>query len=207
MSAAAARAGRRRHRGPALGALLLAATLALGAGFGWFVHDALQPPGMPGHADGIVALTGGSGRVEVALSLLASGHAGRLLISGVNPSLDLARLARASGLHVPAGLASGAISLGHAATTTTGNAAEAAAWARENGLHSLIVVTAGYHMRRALLDIGEALPGVRLTACPVLPPAMLRPASPGTLRLLLTEYLKWLAVAAWHAATHARETV
>ncbi|WP_428376172.1 YdcF family protein [Lichenicoccus sp.] len=203
MSAAQVRPRRR----PVLGVLLLAAGLAFGSGFVWFAHDALQPPGKPGQADGIVALTGGSGRIEVALSLLASGHAGRLLISGVNPSLDLARLAYASGLHVPAGVASGAISLGHAATTTTGNAEEAAAWARANKLHSLIVVTAGYHMRRALIEIGAALPGVRLAADPVLPPALLRPASFGTLRLLLTEYLKWLAVEIGHAATHPREIV
>nr|WP_321983695.1 ElyC/SanA/YdcF family protein [uncultured Lichenicoccus sp.] len=189
---------------PALGALLFAAGLAWSGGFVWFAHDALQPPPPAGQADGIVALTGGSGRIEVALSLLAAGHAGKLLISGVQPGLDLARLAYASGLHVPAGLPHDAISLGHTATTTTGNAAEAAAWARGNRLHSLIVVTAGYHMRRALIEIGAAVPGVRLAAYPVRPPALLRPVSPGTLRLLLVEYLKWLAVEIDYAAMHPR---
>ncbi|TLU73459.1 YdcF family protein [Lichenicoccus roseus] len=174
--------------------LVLLTGLALGAGFAWFAHDALQPSGLPGQADGIVALTGGSGRIELALSLLEGGHAHRLLISGVRPSLDLNRLARASRLHIPEGTAPAAIAIGHDATTTSGNAAETASWARANDLHSLIVVTAGYHMRRALAEIGAALPGVRLMPCSVQPPALLRPFSPGTLRLLLVEYLKWLAV-------------
>ena len=192
-----------RQPRPATG-LLLVLGLALGAGFAWFAHDALQPAAMPGRADGIVALTGGSGRIELALSLLESGHARKLLISGVRPSLDLDRLARASGLHIPQGTALAAIAIGHDATSTIGNAAETASWARANGLHSLIVVTAGYHMRRALVEIGAFLPGVRLEPCSVQPPALLRPFSPGTLRLLLVEYLKWLAVEFGQAVTALR---
>ena len=52
--------------------LLLAAALAvvaLGAGFGWFAAVAGQPGAPPPASDGIVVLTGGAGRVELALRL------------------------------------------------------------------------------------------------------------------------------------------
>ena len=39
-------------------------------------------------------------------------------------------------------------------------------------MHSLIVVTAGYHMPRALAELRRALPDVTLYPVPVQPPAM-----------------------------------
>lgn len=175
------------------GAVLLAA-LALGwcAGFAWFAYAATRPaPAVPA-ADGIVVLTGGVGRIEAGLDLLRRDRARLLLISGVSEHLELDQVARAAGRSVPPGLGE-RISLGHSATTTVGNAMETASWARANGLHSLIVVTAGYHMRRALAEIGTALPDVALHPDPVQPPAMSRPDL-WTLRLLAAEYSKWLAV-------------
>ncbi len=143
-------------------------------------------------SDGIVVLTGGAGRVEAGLDLLERGRAPLMLISGVAAHLGLDQVVRAVGRSVPPGL-SGRISLGHDAATTVGNAMETASWARANGLHSLIVVTAGYHMRRALAEIATALPDVALHPDPVQPPAMTRPDL-RTLRLLAEEYSKWLAV-------------
>ena len=189
-----------------LATLALLLVLAWSAGFGVFAWRASCPATMPPPADGIVVLTGGANRIEAGLSLLAGERAHRMLISGVRPSLDLDALMHASGLHVPPrpGLAE-RITLGHVATSTYGNAAETAGWARANGLRSLIVVTAGYHMQRALAEIGSALPDVALWAYPVLPPAMLRPGSFGTLRLLVSEYDKWLVVASGLAdAAHLR---
>ena len=61
-------------------------------------------------------------------------------------------------------------------------------------MRRLIVVTAGYHMPRALLEIGRALPGVALYPAPVQPPAMRGPLDLGTARLLANEYDKLLAV-------------
>lgn len=192
----------------ALAAILLVLIVAWGIGLAMFGWRATRPPGPPPQADGIVVLTGGAGRIEAALSLLAGNRARVMLISGVNPSLDLNELMHASGLRLPrdvdgradagAGRDGGMarrIALGYVATTTFGNAAETAAWARANGLHSLIVVTAGYHMQRALAEIRAALPDASLLAYPVLPPALLRPGSIGTLRLLVSEYNKWLLVA------------
>ena len=187
------------HRQPAR---LLVAVLALllvgawSAGFAVFAWRATRPPGPPPRADGIVVLTGGAARLEAGLFLLGAGRGQLMLISGVSSSLDLDSLMWAAGLRLPRGrnLAE-RITLGHVATSTVGNAAETAAWARAHNLHSLIVVTAGYHMQRALAEIAAALPDTMLHPYPVLPPALLRPASFGTLRLLASEYDKWLLVA------------
>ncbi|MBE7209569.1 MAG: YdcF family protein [Gluconacetobacter diazotrophicus] len=152
----------------------------------------MRPPPARLHADGIVVLTGGARRIEAALTLLRQDRAGVMLISGVPEQLSLSELLDAAGLRAGPALA-GRIALGHNATTTVGNAVETASWARANDLHSLIVVTAGYHMRRALAEIGTALPEAVLYPYPVQPPALNR-ASLSTLRLLATEYTKWLAV-------------
>ena len=185
--------GRRSWRRAArlAGALALVAVLAWGAGLAWFVHAALQPGEAPPEADGIVALTGGAERIELALRLLAEGRARLLLVSGVSPSAELGELARRAG--VDAGPLAARVTLGRQARSTLGNAAETAAWARANGVRSLIVVTAGYHMPRALAEIGWALPEVTLYPAAVLPPA-LRARGPATLRLLASEYTKWLLV-------------
>ena len=171
--------------------LTLPALLALAwaAGFAWFLHAAWVTVEPPAAADGIVALTGGAERVATALKLLAEGRARVLLVSGVGGAADFADLARHAG--VDAAL-SGRVTLGRAAASTRGNAAETAEWARANGLHSLIVVTAGYHMPRALAELSRALPKVTLYPVPVLPPAMRQPGLTA-LRLLAGEYTKWLA--------------
>lgn len=142
-------------------------------------------------ADGIVALTGGADRVETALHLLESGAAPLLLISGVGRGADLAELLR--GVRLSPGQTE-RVTLGRVATTTLGNAEETAAWAQAHDIRSLLVVTAGYHMPRALLEIGRALPGVRLLAVPVRPPALRGRVDVATVRMLANEYDKYLAV-------------
>jgi uncharacterized SAM-binding protein YcdF (DUF218 family) len=143
-------------------------------------------------ADGIVVLTGGAERIETALRLLAQGRAPVLLVSGVGRGTELAEMAHRVQLD-PALLAE-RVTLGRTATTTIGNAAETAAWAQAHMVRRLIVVTAGYHMPRALLEIGYALPGVALYPAPVQPPAMRGPLDFGTTRLLASEFDKLLAV-------------
>jgi uncharacterized SAM-binding protein YcdF (DUF218 family) len=174
------------------------------AGFAWFCRDATLPAAPVPESDGIVVLTGGTGRIDAALDLLSAGRARLMLISGVSEGLDLAALLRAANRAEDPSL-DGRIALGHTATSTVGNAIETASWARANGLHSLIVVTAGYHMRRAMAEIGTALPEVTLRADPVRPPALTR-FGPGTLRLLASEYTKWLLVAfGLTGSAHLRE--
>lgn len=171
------------------GLLLLAGSCAWGAGFAWFTLAVRQPGAIPARADGIVALTGGAGRIETALRLLAEDRAPLLLVSGVARGVDLAELARRADLD-PAALAA-RVTLGRVATTTVTNAAETARWAHAHGVRTLIVVTSGYHMPRALLEIGRALPDVALHPAPV---ALSSPRGTGAARLLAAEFDKLLAV-------------
>ena len=175
-----------------LGAGVLGLAALWGVGFADFSHAARQPGPPPPPADGIVALTGGADRIETALRLLADGHAPLLLVSGVGRGTDLAEVAHRVRLD-PARLA-GRVTLGREATTTLGNAAETAAWARAHGIRRLIVVTAGYHMPRAVLEIRRVLPDVALYPVPVLPPALRGAMDGATVRMLASEYDKLLAV-------------
>jgi uncharacterized SAM-binding protein YcdF (DUF218 family) len=190
-----------------IGALVL-----LGVGFLWFlgaIRAEAEAPGRP--TDAIVVLTGGQDRIETALVLLEAGAAPRLLVSGAAPRLTPAELLRANGRD-PATLA-GRIALGHAAATTAGNAVEAAAWLRTEAtvgrpVRSLRVVTAGYHMPRAMLELRRALPGVELLAHPVRPAALSGGALPRsrTIRLVGGEYVKYgLALVGLASLVPARE--
>ncbi len=194
MAAAAALTGR-RSAALAAGVALLLALTGLGAGFAAFVAAAARPAAAPKAADGIVALTGGAERVETALRLLAAGHAPLLLVSGVAHGPTLAELARLGEVD-PAPL-HGRVTLGRAATTTAGNAAETAAWAQANDIHTLIVVTAGYHMPRALLELQRAMPDTHLIPFPVRPTGRQAKAR---LRLLAVEYAK--LIGAWLGLSH-----
>jgi len=181
-----------------LPALLLA---AWASGFAWFVHLAVETTAPPPAADGIVALTGGAERVETALRLLAHGRARLLLVSGVGGAADFLELAHRAG--VPASLAD-QVTLGRAAASTRGNAEETADWVQQKKIRSLIVVTAGYHMPRALAELGRALPGVALYPVAVLPPALRDGGGTAALRLLAGEYTKWLAAEAGLTALVSR---
>ncbi len=167
-------------------ALPLGLVLAYAIGFAWFLRQAAAMPDLPGQADAIVVLTGGPDRIEAGLRLLVAGRAPRLLISGLGGGATLAEPARRAGLD-PAVLA-GRVTLGRRATTTRTNAEETAQFVADHDLHSLILVTAGYHMPRALLELGRAVPGVSLYPAPVPP----REGRGPSWRLLMEEYSKWL---------------
>ncbi len=169
-------------------AVLGGAALAWLAGFAWFVLRVGQSPVAPPAADGIVALTGGAERVRAGLLLLSDRRAEHLLVTGIGGHAGFRDLAREAGLD-PGPLAN-RVTLGSGAASTRGNADEIAAWARANGLHSLIVVTASYHMPRALAEISRALPDVALYPAGVSPPRAGEWF--GRARLLAEEYTKYL---------------
>jgi uncharacterized SAM-binding protein YcdF (DUF218 family) len=135
------------------------------AGFIWFMQSTRRSPEPPPHTDGIVALTGGAGRVELALHLLASGQAEKLLVSGIGARTELNALGRLAGIDT--GPLAERITLGRFAASTHGNGLETAAWAEQNRIASLVVVTAAYHMPRALTELRQALPQVRIFPLPV----------------------------------------
>jgi uncharacterized SAM-binding protein YcdF (DUF218 family) len=189
-----------RRRRAALWRLLPALLVTAGAlwgfgllGFSLWVYN-LTPPALLPYADGIVVLTGGDDRIGAALALLAAHDAPALLVSGTAPGTYLGDLTPDNA--AAATRYAGEITLGHMAETTHENAAEIAAWARARHAHSLIVVTADYHMPRAMLEIRRALPQLRLTPDPVRPPAMAEPWQFSTIRLLALEYSKFLVVRA-----------
>ena len=96
------------------------------------------------------------------------------------------------------------VTLGHAAQSTSGNAAETAPWARAHHMRQLIVVTAGYHMPRALLEVGRALPDIELQAVAVQSPALRSAPPAASVRVLAAEYDKLLAV--WFGLSRLLET-
>jgi uncharacterized SAM-binding protein YcdF (DUF218 family) len=167
---------------------------AWGVGFLAFmvVVWAESPPNPIPHADGIVALTGGDGRVSAALALLAERAAPALLISGAGRGTYLGDFTADDAL--AATRYASEITVGHAALTTEGNAVETAAWANARHMRALIIVTADYHMPRASLEIQRCLPEVRLIEVPVRPPAISHLFGLPTLRLLAVEYSKYLVV-------------
>jgi uncharacterized SAM-binding protein YcdF (DUF218 family) len=187
--------GRRRLRQAAL--ILGLPLFLLASGFAWFVLRAAAEPEAPlRHTEGIAVLTGGADRVQTGLRLLEEGLADRLLISGTHQSVTLPDLARAASMDAgPLVPLAERITLGREAATTRGNAQEVAEWARSLGLRSLRVVTAGYHMPRALLELRRALPEAELVPHPV-QPAALRGSDAvtrgRTWRLLASEYAKFV---------------
>ena len=149
------------------------------------------------HTDAIIVLTGGSERMATGVTLLVSGRAERLFVSGVYQGADKAGILRAAHASraIPPELES-AIFLGYYADDTIGNAAETAAWVASQDIHSLRLVTAAYHMRRSLLEFRHAMPGIQIIPHPVFPDSV-RSRDwwrwPGTAALLATEYSKYLA--------------
>lgn len=172
-------------------AALLGGGALWGVGFARFNSIARHTGAPPAVADGIVVLTGGADRIEAALHLLIEGRAPYLMVSGVARGADMADLTRRVPLDADQ---ASRVTLGHAAQNTSGNAAEMAPWARAHNMRRLIVVTAGYHMPRALLEVKRTLPDVELQAVAVQSPALRNAPPAASVRVLASEYDKLLAV-------------
>ena len=144
--------------------LLMAWTVGLFAFAARIVRSTPAPE--PAQAQGIVALTGISTlRIAAAMKLLEDGKGTRLLVSGVNREAsraDIRSVAKA-----PGRLYDCCVDLGFSAENTIGNARETQAWAHAYGFNRLIVVTADYHMPRAVLELHSALPDAQIQPYPV----------------------------------------
>jgi uncharacterized SAM-binding protein YcdF (DUF218 family) len=160
----------------------------------------LTPADIPAPADGIVALTGASDlRLEAATDLLESGK-GRLLVSGVNRRASRRDVWGVTGAAKP--LFDCCVDLGFTAADTLGNAREAAQWARAMRYRRLILVTADYHMPRAMIELRAALPEATIEPYPVATPVLdarhWAATSLGARRMIV-EYSKYLAILAREA--------
>ncbi|MEW6452641.1 MAG: YdcF family protein [Pseudomonadota bacterium] len=174
--------------------LALLIVLALCLGFAWFVSQVNSAETKPSqNADGIVVLTGGSSRVSDAMDLLAGGYGKRLLISGVHPTSGLNDFQRT--YPDSQRLLTCCVDLDRSAVNTRSNATETRRWATERGFRSLIVVTSNYHMPRAVVELSNAMPGIKLIPFAVVGDKWRDEPwweSGAALRLLLSEYAKFL---------------
>jgi uncharacterized SAM-binding protein YcdF (DUF218 family) len=173
-------------------AMALAATAAGFVGFLGQLRDAEIKPARS--ADGIVVLTGGASRVSDAMELLADGYGKRLLISGVHPTNGTTDISRS--LPDNQSLLTCCVDLDRSAVNTRSNAAETRRWAHERGFKSLIVVTSNYHMPRAIVELSHAMPDIQLIPFVVVGDKWRDEpwwASGATLRLVLSEYVKYVA--------------
>lgn len=138
-----------------LGWLWFATNIALAA------PDKLEKP-----YEAIVVLTGGTGRVNTGMTLLAEGISDKLFISGVNEGTqedDILNSWKTRNGRTPC-----CFFLGHKATDTMGNAAEVKEWVMEQGIKKFLLVTSSYHMMRATFELEKALPSIEVIPYPVL---------------------------------------
>lgn len=115
----------------------------------------------PEKAEAIVVLTGGNGRVNAGLNLLADKIAPKLFISGVNAGTTKSDIFDT--WKTPKSPKPCCIDLGYKAEDTSGNAVEVHEWIQENKITSIILVTSQYHMPRAYLEISHILPNLEIT--------------------------------------------
>jgi len=178
-----------------IASLFAIAVMVVAAGFVGFLSQLRGTETRPPRkADGLVVLTGGSSRVSDAMELLADGYGRRLLISGVHPSSGASDISRS--LPDNQSLLSCCVDLDRSAVNTRSNAAEARRWAHERGFKSLIVVTSNYHMPRAIVELSHAMPDITLIPYAVVGDKWREEpwwSNGGTLRLVLSEYVKYVA--------------
>ncbi|MFM9936411.1 MAG: YdcF family protein [Novosphingobium sp.] len=159
-------------------------------GFLWFALALPRPAGAQ-KTDGVIALTGASGRIPHAIDMLRTGRARKLLVAGVASEVRPGEFA--AEYRVSPQLLACCVTLGFESIDTRSNALEASRWIAAEHLTSVRLVTTDWHMRRAAFDLALAVPkGVE-----ILPDAV--PSRP-SLKTLFIEYNKLLArIAAWLA--------
>lgn len=135
-------------------------------------------------ADAIVALTGGNGRLEYALQLLAEHKANILFISGVGENVTIDDIIKQVQPGIRGKINPNEIIIGNKAENTIGNAEEIKKLLENTNYKKIILVTSNYHMPRSLLELSTALPDISITTAPVI-------ASDN--EMLLSEYHKYLA--------------
>ncbi len=163
--------------------LLSAALLLWALGFAWFAIGQPRPAPDDLVTDAIVVVTGGPGRVQRGLDLLAAGRAKRLLVSGADRRVRPEELASVN--HVSPVLVLARVDLGHEAVDTRSNADETVRWLNRYGFHSVRLVTTDWHMSRARFELARVV-GPDVT---IVPDAV---RSAPNFMVLFKEYHKYL---------------
>jgi len=133
--------------------------------FAGFIQTLKALPEHSARADGLVVLTGGPGRINKGFELLAAGRGERLLLSGINPDLDVATIMRDIGQDEA--LKECCVDAENNSTNTLSNAREAITWARQHGYKSLILITSDYHLPRSVGLFEEEAGDIQIIPYPV----------------------------------------
>ncbi|MGB3037519.1 MAG: YdcF family protein [Methyloceanibacter sp.] len=182
--------------------LVMLAVVMLVIGFFIFTGSIERSQLEPRTADGIAVLTGGAARIDKAMKLLTQQKAKRLLITGVNRTTSTEELKQLASQGDQ--LFSCCVDIDKEARNTIDNATESSQWVARNHYTSVIVVTSNYHMPRALAELARVMPGVTLIPYSVVDNNVHLDrwwTFPGTTRLLISEYLKYLPALARLGAT------
>lgn len=148
----------------------------------------LPMPDDAARTDGVVALTGGEGRIDRALVVLRTHRAARLLVAGVDPEVRVSEFA--AHYRVEAPLMRCCVTLGYQSVDTRSNASETAQWVAQNGVSSVRLVTSDWHMRRAAWELRRVLPDRVVLIEDAVPT---RPS----FNTLFVEYNKYIARRIW----------
>jgi uncharacterized SAM-binding protein YcdF (DUF218 family) len=166
-----------------IGRLAALVLIVWGLGFAVFALTLPRPAGDQ-RTDAIVVLTGGAGRLDRGLGLIAAHRAQRLFVSGADRTVRKKELAARTGR--PIALFDCCVDLGQESVDTRTNATETARWLKAHHYRSVRLITTDWHMPRAHSDLNRAISGSGIT---VVPDAIR--SQPG-LMTLFTEYNKYV---------------
>lgn len=177
--------------------VLLACVMVWTVGLLYFSADVegMAPPNESVSADAIVVLTGGTNRIQAGFDLLEKKRGRKMFISGVYRGNDVREIMKLRNQEKTSEFDC-CIALGEA-ENTVGNAEETAAWLKQEGFSSFYLVTANYHMPRALLEFSARVPGMTVIPYPVLPEKLDLSAwwsDPTACGLMVREYMKYLLI-------------
>ena len=136
-----------------LGSLLL---ILYGLGFALFGVTLGKPAREDAaRTDGIVVVTGGAGRIEHGVQILADGRGKRMLVAGTDPAVTKADIIRRLGGH--GRLVQCCVDLGSESVDTRSNAEETKRWLERRKYKSVRLITSDWHMRRARYEFRRVL--------------------------------------------------
>lgn len=153
--------------------------LVLILGISWFLapDNLMQCSDVPSNLEGceradvIIAVSGGdtTARTQEAIDLYKNGWAPKLIFSGAaqdksGPSNAAVMKRQATEQGVP----EAAVTIEDQSETTKENAEKTRDILADKNIHSAIVVTSGYHMKRTILEFRERAPTVQFRAHPTI---------------------------------------
>lgn len=164
--------------------------------FNSFIIEAAYVTNAPAHADAIIVLTGGKGRVDEGLRMLRGGVADTLILSGVHADAGMDAIF-AGGVEPQLRKR---IILEKSSKNTYENAVETRRLVIDKGFKSIVLLTSWYHLKRAEHIFRTVMPkDFVIVACAVAPPD---PEETyiwnfKTMAILASEFIKYW----WYAAT------